>query len=215
MKNEFILFCLNTIRSISVSVIRKLTRKRDTVEGKLERRDFLKDYSDPASQTYAPMSRIGVFLDRGSEQFVVKSRYLSTYQGLLELEASLPDYVMKPRIQAPKARSSRTDGFVKRKERRKFELEEVAKQLEDEKKPKEPPKPLRFLHKIEKPVPRPPTPSVEEPDQVCLFLECFSHKDITFDAFYPRSPDFHFHFIHLILLRRVALQQVDFQGALQ
>lgn len=163
-------FILTESFFIFVSVIRKLTRKRDIVEGKLERRDFLKDYSDPASQTYAPMSRIGVFLDRGSEHFVVKSRYLSTYQGLLELEASLPDYVMKPRIQAPKARSTRTDGFVKRKERRKFELEEVAKQLEDEKKPKEPPKPLRFLHKIEKPVPRPPTPSVEEPDEVCLFL---------------------------------------------
>ena len=116
------------------------------------------------------MSRIGIFLDRGSEQFVVKSRYLSTYQGLLESEASLPDYVMKPRIQAPKTTSSRTDGFVKRKERRKFELEEVSKQLEDEKKPKEPPKPLRFLHKIEKPVPRPPTPSVEEPDEVGFLL---------------------------------------------
>ncbi len=148
------------------AVIRKLTRKRDAVEGKLERRDFLKDYSDPSSQVYAPMSRIGVFLDRGSEQNVVKSRYLSTYQGLLELEASLPDYVLKPRIQAPKPKSAGQGGFVKRKQRRKYELEEVSRQLEDEKLPKQPPKPLRFLHKIEKPVPRPPTPSVQVPDEV-------------------------------------------------
>ena len=126
------------------------------------------------------MSRIGVFLDRGSEQFVVKSRYLSTYQGLLELEASLPDYVLKPRVQAPKPKSSGKDGFVKRKDRRKFELDEVSRKLEDEKKPKEPPKPLRFLHKIEKPISRPPTPSVEEPDEViklyklliCILFTC-------------------------------------------
>lgn len=124
------------------------------------------DYSDPSSQVYAPMSRIGVFLDRGSEQFVVKSRYLSTFQGLLELEESLPDYVLKPRIQAPKPKSTGKDGFVKRKERRKFELDEVSKQLEDEKKPKEAQKALRFLQKIEKPIPRPPTPSVEEPNEV-------------------------------------------------
>jgi len=32
----------------------------------------------------------------------------------------------------------------------------------------EPPKPLRFLEKIEKPVPRPPTPSVEIPSEVGL-----------------------------------------------
>jgi len=149
-----------------IKTIRKLTRKRDAVEGKLERRNFLSDYSDPSSQVYAPMSRIGVFLDRGSEQFVVNSRYLSTYQGLLELEASLPDYVLKPRVQAPRPKSSGKGGFVKRKERRRFELDEVAKQLEDEKKPKEPPKPLQFLHKIEKPIPRPPTPSVEEPNEI-------------------------------------------------
>ena len=51
------------------------------MEGKLERRDVVNDYSDYASGVYAPMTRIGVFLDRGSEQNVVKSRYLSTYQG--------------------------------------------------------------------------------------------------------------------------------------
>ena len=147
-------------------MIRKLTKKRQGVEGKLERRDVLSQYSDPSSQVYAPLSRVGVFLDRGSEQFAVKSRYLTTYQGLLELEAALPDYVLRPRIQAPKPKSAVKDGFVKRKQRRQHELDEVARQLEDEKKAKEPPKPLRFLHKIEKPIPRPPTPSVAIPSEV-------------------------------------------------
>ena len=38
----------------------------------------------------------------------------------------------------------------------------------------EPPKPLRFLQKIEKPVPRPPTPAVEVPSEVSsnIFAIC-------------------------------------------
>ncbi len=64
-----------------ISAIRKLTEKRRKVEGKLERRDVTQEYSDLGSQTYAPLTRIGVFLDRGSEQYVVKSRFLNSYQG--------------------------------------------------------------------------------------------------------------------------------------
>ena len=115
------------------------------------------------------MSRVGVFLDRGSEQYNVKSYHLNTYQGLLELEASLPDFVTQPRIQAPKPMSSGKGGFVKRKQRRQRELEEVANVIELAKRPPEPDKPLKFLVKVEKPIPRPPTPSVEVPSQVLFF----------------------------------------------
>eukprot|EP00116_Pleurobrachia_bachei_P016894 sb/3477156/ len=52
-------------------------------------------------QVYAPQTRVGVFLDRGSELYNVKNRYLNTYEGLLELESSLPDYVTQPRIKIP------------------------------------------------------------------------------------------------------------------
>ena len=148
------------------TAVRKLNEKRRTVEGKLERREIVKDYSSYDSQTYAPMSRVGVFLDRGSEQYNVRSYHLNTYQGLLELEASLPDFVTQPRIQAPKPKSSGKGGFVKRKQRRQRELEEVAKVIELAKRPPEPEKPLKFLAKVEKPIPRPPTPSVQVPSQV-------------------------------------------------
>lgn len=87
-------------------MIRKLLKKRQEVEGKFERRNILKEYADPGSQAYAPLSRVGVFMDRGSEKYKVKSRYLTTYQGLLELENSLPDYILRPRIQAPKRKSA-------------------------------------------------------------------------------------------------------------
>jgi len=152
------------IRAEHIKMIRKLTGKQRKIEGKLERRDILRDYSDPSSQVYAPISRVGVFPDRNSGKNKVRSRHLTTYQGLLELEASLPDYVLRPKIQAPKLKSA-TKGYVNRKYRRQHELQEVAKQLEEAKKPDEPEKPLRYLEKIEKPIPRPPTPSVKIPNQ--------------------------------------------------
>lgn len=161
--------------------VRKVTEKRKQVEGKLERRDVIKDYSNYDSQTYAPMSRVGVFLDRGSEQYVVKSSYLSTYQGLLELEASLPDFVTRPRVFAPKPKSAYKGGFVKRRQRRQQELDEVAKAIEHSKKSAASTKPLRFLEKVEKPIPRPPTPSVHVPSQVMhcngsMFLVLLLHS---------------------------------------
>ncbi|XP_072166389.1 cilia- and flagella-associated protein 91-like isoform X2 [Diadema setosum] len=153
------------IRKEHIKAIRKLTEKRRKVEGKLERRDITKDYSAFASEAYAPMTRHGVFLDKGSEQYVVKSKYISTYQGLLELENSLPDFVTQPRVIAPKPKSSGKLGFIKRQQRRQNELNEIYKGIKNQKKKGvEPPKPLKFLQKIEKPIPRPPTPSVEVPD---------------------------------------------------
>lgn len=153
------------IRKDHIKTIRKLTKKRKNVEGKLERPDMVTKYDDYGSQVYAPMSRIGVFLDRGSEQYVVKSRYLSTFQGLLELEASLPDFISQPKIQPPK-RPTTIKGFVKRKERRSKELAEIHKAIKiAQQTGKEPSKPLRFLQKVEKPIPRPPTPTVEKPSE--------------------------------------------------
>ncbi|XP_077985576.1 cilia- and flagella-associated protein 91-like isoform X2 [Glandiceps talaboti] len=155
------------IRNEHIKTIRKLTERRRKVEGKLERRQITYDYSSFGSQVYAPMTRLGVFLDRGSEQYVVKSRYLRTYQGLIELENSLPDFVTQPRINAPKPKSGGRSGFVKRAQRREKELAEIHHVIKDERtKGLEPPKPLKFLQKIEKPIPRPPTPSVEVPDQM-------------------------------------------------
>ena len=71
------------------SAIRRLTRKCKNVEGKFERRDFVKEYGQFGSQVHAPLTRIGVFLDRGSEQYVVRSRYLNTFQGNLLLKVLL------------------------------------------------------------------------------------------------------------------------------
>nr|XP_009687945.1 PREDICTED: protein MAATS1 [Struthio camelus australis] len=146
-------------------MVRKLIAKRKNVGVKLERRDIIKDYTDFASQTYAPLSRIGYFPDNHSERYMVKNYYLNTFAGLCQLEASLPDSVTQVQIEAPKPKCTTTKtGSLKRSARLEAELAQVHQALLDKKnKVKEPKKPLRFLEKVEKPVPRPPTPSLEKP----------------------------------------------------
>lgn len=157
---------IKKIRNEHIKTIRKLTEKRRKVEGKLERRDVINEFSNYGSQSYAPLTRVGIFIDRGSEQFVVKSRHLNTYQGLMELEASLPDFVTQPRIKAPRPKTVTKSGFVKRKYRQEVELMDMHQTIKEDKlKGQEEPKPLRFLQKIEKPIPRPPTPTVEVPSE--------------------------------------------------
>ncbi|NWX21118.1 CFA91 protein, partial [Aegotheles bennettii] len=148
-------------------MLRKLIAKRKNVMGKLERRDIIKEYTDFASQTYAPLSRIGYFLDNHSEHYVVKNFYLNTFAGLCELEASLPDSATQVKVKAPKPKYTATEtGFIKRSARLEVELAQVHQALLEKKsKVKEPKKkkPLCFLEKVEKPVPRPPTPILEKP----------------------------------------------------
>ncbi|KAB0357765.1 hypothetical protein FD754_001921 [Muntiacus muntjak] len=123
---------LAQIQRKHVSAIRKLIGKGKNIEGKLERRNIIKDYCDYASQVYGPLSRLGRFPDNNSEDFVVKNRYLNTYEGLVELESCLPDFVTQPRIKPPKPKVTTTkDGFLKRAARMDHELAEVHKEEED------------------------------------------------------------------------------------
>lgn len=71
-----------------ISDIRKLLRKGKNIEGKLQRRDIIKEYSDFASQVYGPLSRLGRFPDNNSEDFVVRNHYLNTYEGKQTLEVN-------------------------------------------------------------------------------------------------------------------------------
>lgn len=151
------------IQKTHVSNIRKLLRKGKNIEGKLQRRDIIKEYSDFASQVYGPLSRLGRFPDNNSEDFVVRNHYLNTYEGLVELESCLPDFVTQPRIKAPKPKIITTKaGFLKRAARMDYELAEVHKALLDKKnKALEGKKPLRFLQKNPIPQARLPTPTLE------------------------------------------------------
>ncbi|XP_045439923.1 cilia- and flagella-associated protein 91 [Pipistrellus kuhlii] len=153
---------LAKIRRAHVSAIRKLMGKRENVEEKFQRRNIIKDYSDYASQVYGPLSRLGRFPDN-EENFVVKNRFLDTYEGLVELESCLPDFVTQPRIKAPRPKTTTTKaGFLKRAAKLENELAEVHKILLDKRnRVPEPKKPLLFLQRKPIPQPRLPTPTLE------------------------------------------------------
>uniref|UniRef100_A0A3Q3M553 Cilia- and flagella-associated protein 91 n=1 Tax=Mastacembelus armatus TaxID=205130 RepID=A0A3Q3M553_9TELE len=120
-----------------VRSLRKLEAKRRNLEEKLDRHGFVKYCSKTnISQTHRKMS---------NNEF--KSHYLDTYEGLLEIEAGLFTSELNPRVKTPKPKgpASRAVELLK-----KYELTE---------------KSLRFLVKKEKPVPRPVTPTLEEPPE--------------------------------------------------
>ncbi|KAF7234879.1 Cilia- and flagella-associated protein 91 [Varanus komodoensis] len=153
------------IKHEHIKAIRRLIAKGKNVEGKLERRNVIKDYTEYESQAYAPLSRIGYFPDNHADRYIVKNPFLNTYKGLLELEASLPDSATQLRTKAPKPRSTTTkDGFTKRSARLEMELAQVYEKLQEKKNQiKKSPTPLRFLQKVSKYFGRPPTPALEVP----------------------------------------------------
>ncbi|XP_026151507.1 cilia- and flagella-associated protein 91 [Mastacembelus armatus] len=129
-----------------VRSLRKLEAKRRNLEEKLDRHGFVKYCSKTnISQTHRKMS---------NNEF--KSHYLDTYEGLLEIEAGLFTSELNPRVKTPKPKgpASRAVELLK-----KYEVlrDEMNQQLTE--------KSLRFLVKKEKPVPRPVTPTLEEPPE--------------------------------------------------
>ncbi|EMP33647.1 AMY-1-associating protein expressed in testis 1 [Chelonia mydas] len=138
------------IKHEHIKAMRKLIAKGKNVEGKLERRDVIRDYTDYASQPYGPLSRIGYFPDNHSERYVVKNHFLNTYEGLLELEASLPGSVTQPRTKAPKPKSTTTkEGFIKRTARLDMELAQVHQMFEGKEKRLELIRELRTTHALQ------------------------------------------------------------------
>lgn len=51
------------------------------MEGKLEKRNVINEYTEYESQPYAPLSRIGYFPDNHADRYVVKNSFLNTYEG--------------------------------------------------------------------------------------------------------------------------------------
>ncbi|CAJ1079554.1 cilia- and flagella-associated protein 91 [Xyrichtys novacula] len=99
--------------------------------------------------------------DTSKKEF--KSHYLDTYEGLQKLEAGLAASTLKPQVIKPKPREKLRKDVVKPPVSREEQLMLKYKALKEEEEQAQ--KPLRVLVKKEKPVPRPPTPKVEEPPE--------------------------------------------------
>uniref|UniRef100_A0A3P8RKQ3 Cilia- and flagella-associated protein 91 n=1 Tax=Amphiprion percula TaxID=161767 RepID=A0A3P8RKQ3_AMPPE len=129
--------------------LRRLEAKRRNVEGKLERRSF--DSRIYSLQTHT---------NKNTSNNELKSCYLDTYEGLLELEASLNASVHKSAVRRPKSKIIKP--VIKPPVDKAMELLEKYRGLREEVNKQ---KALRFPVKKEKPVPRPVTPTVEKPPE--------------------------------------------------
>lgn len=146
------------------AALRKLARKRALAQDSSRKRDVIHDYATPSSQQFAPLTRLGRFPDRASENFAIQNHYLSSLEGLLELESCLDPKVLTPKISIKMPSMYTKDGHLRREYKHQKELAQLQKFLADEFmiKPKFSRHP-RFLERIEKPPPRPNTPSCMEP----------------------------------------------------
>ncbi|XP_061092389.1 cilia- and flagella-associated protein 91 [Conger conger] len=152
---------IKRIRQDYILSIRRLMEKRRNVEGKLRRSGVVERYCSRGRRVHYPGSAMGRLPHGDSDRDSVTSWLQNTYEGLLLLESTLPPSVTEPCIRAPKPRSGK--GFVKRADRREMELIRTHEELKERKTKVEEKKPLRFLYKIEKPAPRPPTPAITPP----------------------------------------------------
>ncbi|VDK21899.1 unnamed protein product [Taenia asiatica] len=154
------------VRTEYASAIRKMLCAMERGH-KLLKPDKIEQYSQPGSQAFAPLTRLGVFPDRGAERFKMHSKFLDTYAGLLELEKFIPESVVDAEIMVKKLLHFTKDCYLKRQFRWQAQLESLHRHMDSKgTKNINPSKPLRFLSKIEKPAPRPSTPSVPEIDRV-------------------------------------------------
>eukprot|EP01047_Picozoa_sp_COSAG01_P007569 COSAG01_NODE_289_length_19391_cov_119.323122_5_plen_649_part_00 len=82
---------LSTIHKRRLRSLRKLTEKRQNMENRKQKRDIISDYINYDSQVYAPITRRGgAIADRHAAQYEARPQILSTLEGLMELEATLP-----------------------------------------------------------------------------------------------------------------------------
>ncbi|XP_041857489.1 cilia- and flagella-associated protein 91 [Melanotaenia boesemani] len=132
---------LHKIHTDYVRSLRKLEAKRKNVEGKLQRWDII-----TGSQTYVRQTLRNFSTD--SDKFT--SHSLISYEGLLELEAS----VFKPQV---------LNDVIEAPVNKAVELFKEYKTHREEMKAHMREKSLRFLVKKKKPKPRPVTPRVEQP----------------------------------------------------
>ncbi len=116
---------MRQLRTQNIKSIRKLIKKRESMEAFRKPKNIIEEYKNFGSESYAPLTRHGYFPDKNSENYQVHNKYLDTYQGLLELEASLPPFVLQLDFKSPKRVTTTKDGYLKRKYREEKRLDDI------------------------------------------------------------------------------------------
>jgi len=172
---------ISQIQRRRIKALRKLSEARKNVEARQERRDVVADYADYGSEVYAPLTRNGhITRDKLANQYDTKPLQLETLAGLQELERKLParalnTVIVRPDKGKPQGYAARASKRLQDQLARTDEALKLAKQAKpSEREQKEA---LLAAYRDTKPVERPPTPTVAEPeheeevDVACILLQ--------------------------------------------
>ena len=161
---------LSGIHKRRLRALRKLTDGRKRMEALAEpdkfKRDIIRDYANYDSQVYAPITRLGATTDRNAAAFEAKPEILASLEGLMELEATLPQQMTTTMIKKPsgaraKGEAGRTaavlsqhlafmDTAIQKKKDAAAGLSTSTRSMADK-------------YAVVKPVERPPVPEVSPP----------------------------------------------------
>mmetsp|Transcript_30461 Transcript_30461/g.87309 ORF Transcript_30461/g.87309 Transcript_30461/m.87309 type:complete len:704 (-) Transcript_30461:136-2247(-) len=83
-------------------VLRKMEKERRVQESRGAKKDVIAEHADFTSQVYAPLARNGHIPDYNTARIEVQPADLTTFPGLLQLEASLPASLLQPVDKHPK-----------------------------------------------------------------------------------------------------------------
>lgn len=149
------------IQKKKIKALRKLMDKRNNVEPKFERRNIIADYTNFASEVYAPKARNGAFKDTAAATVQLKVENVDNFYGLENLEKAIGGRVYNPNLAPPSANKIKSPSDRKELHMQ-HQLAIMDQKLKERKlKQQDEEKPLRFAVRIEKPPQRPITPVVD------------------------------------------------------
>uniref|UniRef100_A0A7S3S6L9 Cilia- and flagella-associated protein 91 n=1 Tax=Emiliania huxleyi TaxID=2903 RepID=A0A7S3S6L9_EMIHU len=149
-----------------IKALRKLSEARKHAAARVrskEPRDIVGEYADYGSQVYAPLDRKGLSLtqDKLADRFETRAPQLEDYNGLCELEASLPSSAFEVRVSKPKP-AAVVGPAMRAEQRLRNTLDATAEALQRVKHApdveREEREAVLALYRDAKPVERPPTP---------------------------------------------------------
>lgn len=89
-----------------IKVLRKMFKARKNLDNKGAKRDIIQEYSNFGSIVYAPITRDGLSLDKIASKYEVQPDALSTYQGVTELSETIPNRLLRTKVDVNKLKFS-------------------------------------------------------------------------------------------------------------
>ncbi|CAE7216076.1 Cfap91 [Symbiodinium sp. CCMP2592] len=93
---------LAACQRLRTKVLRKMQKERTRADAPTTKRDVIAEYADFTSEVYAPLARHGHVPDYNTAKIEVQPSDLSTFPGLVQLEASLHPSVLRAPEKHPK-----------------------------------------------------------------------------------------------------------------